>query len=268
MRRLLLLLALLAAAPAPARACGPDTDCVVGERSYRIRLPPMPPGGARVGAILFAHGHRDTAANIMAQDELGAAVAGLGLALVAPQSAGPGWALPGGPGGAAPAVDEVAAIERILADVLARFPVDPQRVMASGFSAGGMLAWTLACRRADLFAGFAPIAGTHWDPVPATCPTGPATVLHMHGRADAVVPLGGRPVREARQGDVSLAVARYASFGGFGPAEPVLEPGLDCTRRRNAAGRLLELCLHDGGHELRAGDVARAWRLLAAARGW
>lgn len=268
MRPLLVLLALLLLASPPARACGPATDCVVGDRSYRIRLPDLPPDGGRIGAILLAHGHRDTAANLMAQADLGTAVAGLGVALIAPQSAGPGWALPGSPAGAVPAIDEMAAIERVMADALARFPIDPRRVMASGFSAGGMLVWNLACQRAGLFAGFAPISGTFWEPVPAACPTGPATVLHVHGLDDPVVPLAGRRIREAKQGDVTEVLARYAAFGGFGRAEPAAAPGLDCTRRRNAAGRVLELCLHPGGHELRPQDLVRAWRELAALNRW
>jgi polyhydroxybutyrate depolymerase len=245
MRLLLPFLVLVLLAPAEARACGVETDCAVGARTYRIRLPEPRPDGARFGAILLAHGHRDTAANVMANEGLGAAVAALGLALVAPQSAGPGWTLPGAPvGSARDGVDEVADIGLLLDDVVARFPVDRGRIMASGFSAGGMLTWHLACQAGGLFAGFAPVSGTYWAPIPATCPTGPATILHTHGTDDPVVPLAGRGIRNARQG------------------------GLACERRRNPEGRLLEICLHPGGHELRAADVVRAWRALAALNGW
>jgi polyhydroxybutyrate depolymerase len=260
---------LLAVAPGTAQACGPDTDCVVGDRTYRIRLPDLPADGARIGAIVLAHGYRDTAANIMAYTDLGAAVAALGLALVAPQSKGEDWTLPNAPsGGRRPRLDEVADMRRLLADVAARFPVERSRIMAAGMSAGGMLVWHLACHGGDLFAGYAPISGTFWAPVPTTCPTGPVTILHSHGTDDAVVPLAGRAIRDTRQGDVAEAIRRYGAFGGFGPPAQTRAADLDCTRRSNPAGRVLELCLHPGGHDLRTEDVVRAWRTLAALNGW
>jgi len=262
-------LLLLAALAGAARACGPDTDCTVGDRTYRIRLPPLPAGGARVGAILLAHGYRDTAANMMADAQVATEVAGLGLALIAPQSVGEVWSLPNAPsGGNRPARDEVADMERLLADVVARCPVDRARIMAAGMSAGGMLVWHLACHDGGLFAGYAPVSGTFWAPVPAACPTGPVTILHTHGTNDPVVPLAGRPIGTGRQGDVAEALRRYAAFGGFGPPVETDASALACTRRNNPQGRILELCLHPGGHELRAEDLARAWRTLATLNGW
>jgi len=265
--RIALLPALLAFAPVPARACGPDTDCHTGDRTWRIRMPPASPGGARIGAVMLLHGHRDTAANMMAQAALGAALSDAGVALVAPQSAGPGWSLPNGPGGP-PTRDEAADMLRIAEDAAARFPIDRGRFLVAGFSAGGMLAWHIACQAGPAFAGYAPLAGTFWAPVPEACPAAPATILHSHGTDDPVVPIAGRAIREARQGDVTEAIRRYAAFGRFGPPVEHRVPGLDCARRSNAEGRVLELCLHPGGHELRAADVMRAWRALVALNGW
>jgi polyhydroxybutyrate depolymerase len=239
---------------------------MVGARSYRIRLPP--PGGAPAGAILLAHGYRDTAANMMADAEVADAVMGLGVALITPQSDGLSWNLPGQPGGRRPGIDDMAFIDAVIADATTRFPIDRRRIMASGFSAGGMLVWNLACYRAGLFAGFAPIAGTFWDPLPEDCPTGPTTILHAHGTEDPTVPLHGRAIRDTRQGDVLEVFRRYAAWGHFGAPVETRLPGLDCTRRRNADGRVLELCLHPGGHDLRAADLVRAWRELAAISGW
>uniref|UniRef100_UPI0022EA2C18 hypothetical protein n=1 Tax=Falsiroseomonas oryzae TaxID=2766473 RepID=UPI0022EA2C18 len=65
MRRLVLLLALLAL-PAPAAlACGPESDCPVGDRAYRIRMPDAVAPGTRVGAVLFAHGAGGRATDTM-----------------------------------------------------------------------------------------------------------------------------------------------------------------------------------------------------------
>jgi AraC-like DNA-binding protein len=116
----------------------------------------------------------------------------------------------------------------------------------------------LACHDGGLFAGYAPVSGTFWAPVPAACPTGPVTILHTHGTNDPVVPLAGRPIGTGRQGDVAEALRRYAAFGGFGPPVETDASALACTRRSNPQGRILELCLHPGSHELRAEDLARA----------
>ncbi|GGJ23177.1 hypothetical protein GCM10011320_33110 [Neoroseomonas lacus] len=265
---LLLLLSLALLPAAPAQACGADTDCMLGTRSYRIRLPPLPAGGARIGAILLAHGYRDTAANMMADAAVADAVIGLGVALITPQSDGLSWNLPGQPGGSRAGIDDMAFIETVIADATTRFPIDPNRVMASGFSAGGMLVWNLACNRAGLFAGFAPVSGTFWNPLPESCPTGPATILHAHGTEDPTVPLHGRAIRDTSQGDVFEVFRRYAAWGHFGAPVESHAADLDCTRRTDAQGHVLELCLHPGAHDLRPVDVVRAWRELAAIKGW
>jgi polyhydroxybutyrate depolymerase len=267
MRGIALLLLLLLGA-APALGCGPDSDCLVGERSYRIRMPAEAAGP--VGAILFLHGHRGHAADIMGDEALAAAVSGLGLALIAPQSAGPGWTMRRR--AAQPAADaevEPDYLDRVLADAAARFPLDRGRVMASGMSAGGMMVWYLACHRPAAYAGFAPVAGTFWREMPHDCRPPPRWLRHIHGRQDPTVPLEGRVLRDGiRQGDVFEAVAMFAAAGGFGPPRETVVDAQDCALRRNAAGDALELCLHDGAHDYRVADIVSAWRALAAFRGW
>ena len=61
-----------------------------------------------------------------------------------------------------------------------------------------MMVWHLACYRGASFAGFAPMSGTFWEPVPETCPTGPVNLIHYHGTKDPVVPLTGRQIDPGR----------------------------------------------------------------------
>lgn len=271
MRRLAvlaLLLALVLSPVMPAASCGPDSDCLVGERSYRIRMPAAAPG--RVGAILFLHGHGGQAADIMGDAELAAAVSGLGLALIAPQSSGIGWRMrrrDSDP--AADALFEVEALDRVMDDVVARFAVDRGRVMASGMSAGGMMVWSLACHRAAAYAGFAPIAGTFWSAMPRDCGAPPDWMRHIHGTRDATVPLEGRALRGgAVQGNVFAAIAMFAAAGGYAPPRQAVLDAQDCEIRGNARGAELALCLHEGGHDYRVADIVSAWRGLAAHRGF
>jgi len=168
------------------------------------------------------------------------------------------------------ALVEPAYVDRMMADVVARFPVDRDRVMASGMSAGGMLVWYLACYQPDNFAGFAPVSGTFWHALPADCRPPPAWLRHIHGTRDPVVPLEGRFLRGGtiRHGNVFQAVAMFAAAAHFGPPRRETQEGLDCTIRDNPEGRRLMLCLHDGEHDYRVPDIVSAWRELAAARGF
>jgi len=249
----------------PAAACGADSDCVIGERTYRLRMPAGHDGTTPVGAILYAHGYRGTAAGAMRNRALSGLADELGVALIAAQSAGDDWAIPGVP--MSPDADgraELAYFEAVLADAAARVPLDRRRVMATGFSAGGMMVWELICRRGGLASAYAPIAGTFWAPVPEDCPSDPVDVIHVHGTADRIVPVAGRAIGESRQGDLDRVLAMYGQRGGYEPAGAERRGDLDCALSRNPAGRVLELCLHPGGHSLDMAHLRAAWERFAA----
>ena len=243
-----------------AHACGPDTDCAIGtERHYRIRMPEGHDGTSKVGAIFFMHGYRGTAKGIMRNKALGKMVSDLGLALVAPKAAYADWAIPGSPSKKVPI--ELEYFDAVVADIKKKFNIDTSRMMASGFSAGGMMTWNLACDRSNLFAAYAPIAGTFWEPTPKTCETPTASLIHMHGTSDEVVPLAGRPIASTKQGDVSAVLAMYANKGRFAEERTYKEPKLEfqCNELKNADNQILEICLHPGGHSMKSAYVSRAW---------
>lgn len=256
-----LLLSLMLAAPA-ARACGPDSGCAVGDRSYRIRMPQSqtaPP----LRALVFVHGYRGNAAGVMGNPHLAALAQDLGVALIAVQSGAADWNIAGVPAeDVATDDDELAYFDAVMADAAARFGIDPRRTVVAGFSSGGMMVWTLACHRGGDYLGFVPMSGTFWQPVPESCDSPPAGLVHLHGRADEVVPLAGRPIKDSHQGDVAAALAMYAGHGAFAAPEPLSLPGMECQTRRNPGGRILALCLFDGGHSFGAQRLRQAWDLL------
>ncbi len=248
----------------PANACGVRSDCKLGDRIYRIYLPHRA-DDSRIGAIIFAHGWRGTAAGVMNDKSLIALADELGVALVAPQSVGQGWQLPGRPRHRDNTGKEEFAYFRKLVDELERrFSIDRKKLLVSGFSSGGMMVWDLACYEGDLFAGFAPISGTFWAPVPKKCPSPTISLIHFHGMRDKVVPIVGRKIADSKQGNVMNALALFARSGRFGKAKPVPAKGLNCMRRGNPEGKILEFCIHPGGHFYKANYVRLAWRLLMA----
>jgi len=264
---LVLAAALAGGAARTATACGTETDCVVGDRRYRVALPAGDNAAASLrGAVIFVHGYRGTAEGAMGNAGLTALADKLDVAVVAAQAAGPEWNIPGVPSvDALRDVDELAYFEALAADMAARFGVPRSRILVAGFSSGGMMVWHLACQRGEAFLGFVPLSGTFWTPVPESCPAGPVNLIHYHGTEDGVVPLAGRPIKDARQGDVRKAIAMMAGLGDYRRVASRRARGLDCTSRRTEEGRLLELCLFPGGHTFKPAHIARAWRLFGGA---
>lgn len=262
MRYLMIILALLAA-PA-AWACGAYSDCRLGDRSYRISLPEG--AAVPVGAVIWAHGYRGSAEGVMRNTSLRKMVHARGLALIAAQGVGGTWDLPNGPRtpdstGAA----EFAYFDAVIVDAQTRFGIDPQRLLASGFSAGGMMVWNLACAQPDVFAGFVPISGTFWRGPPPDCATPVASLIHIHGDVDDTVPVDGRQIGPTRQGKVSDALEMYSELGGFGAATAKTIGDLRCKQQGNPERKILEFCLFSGGHSFRTEYLSYALdRLIAA----
>lgn len=85
--------------------------------------------------------------------------------------------------------DDVAFTAKLLDDLANVVNVDSRRVFATGLSNGGMMCHRLAAELSDRIAAIAPVAGTL--ALPQVHPTRPVSVIHFHGTADRIVPLGG-----------------------------------------------------------------------------
>ena len=233
----------------PVLACGPDTDCTVAEdRTYRYYVPDGIDGP--VGAFFHAHGYRGSANGAMNNGGLRAMADRLGMVFVAINADADDWNLAHRPRN--PSQTEAAEFDYVTAvidDLSTRIDLDQTRLIATGFSAGGMMTWTLACGMSETFAGFVPYAGTFWAPVPDNCDTPPAHLIHIHGNADTTVPLEGRPIGQTRQGNVAVAFQMYAVHGDFPrPAQADFPHGTGCLMTMNDNDIGLALCLFEGGH--------------------
>lgn len=244
----------------PALACGPETDCVLGERTYRLYLPESL-GDAPAGALFYAHGYKGNAEGAMRNKALKALADELGVALVALDSAGDDWKLAHTPQEPTrEKAEEAGYVLDVLADVQKKRALDPARTVLAGFSAGGMMTWTMACELPGVFAGFVPMSGTFWGPEPATCSAPPANIVHIHGTEDGMVPLTGRAIGETRQGDVGKVLAMYAAYGGYAAAGETTGPaGMSCLQSANPAGKRLEFCSFPGGHDFSIARLRYGW---------
>lgn len=247
------LVAVLAAtAASPAVACGPTTACSVDSGSYHAAVPATWDGRSPLPALIFFHGYGSSGTAVAGNQALVRAMERLGVLLIAPNGVQRSWAHVGSPSSAR---NEIAFLDVLLSDIRRRWPIDDSRLWASGFSQGGSMAWDAACYRGSAFAGFAPIAGAFWRPLPDTCPDGPVRLRHIHGTTDQVVPMQGRQIAgRFRQGDVLAGMAVWRQVNGCAASPDRTEDvaGLRCRIWDTcSSGQPLQLCLHDGGHSIR-----------------
>lgn len=245
-----------------AVACGPDTKCMVGDRHYYVAMPAGHDGRTPVGGIVFSHGMQGTAKGVMGNETLRGIASDLGVALIAVKSIGEDWSLPNGPRNVAPVKGTFRYFDAVVRDATRRFAVDPNRLLATGYSAGGMMTWNLVCERPRMFAAFAPMAGTFWKDPPKRCKKPVAHVLHIHGLTDLTVPLEGRFINGVRQGNVYDVLERYKRMGRYRSTGKSQVPSLefDCKLSRNRRGKMLDFCLYPGRHKYDSRYVQFAWQ--------
>jgi polyhydroxybutyrate depolymerase len=255
MRLLTVLFVLAAAQPSLAQTvqpCAPMEACRFSDNAeYRVYPPPGWDGNTRIGAFVFVHGHRASAAEIVNYKELSDVVHAMGFMLVAPQGLGDSWSTPGSPGEGRR--DELRYMAAMLDDLEKRFPIDRNRLVASGFSQGASVVWEIACKGDGRFAAFLPVAGVWWQPMPTECAAPRRPLLHIHGVNDPVMPMGGRNLRDRwKQGDVAIAAATMRVNNGCdinGKRRTEQRGALTCVFEDScASGKPVAVCLHQGDH--------------------
>ncbi len=111
------------------------------------------------------------------------------------------------------APDDVAYLREVIADVRARYTIDPRRIYAVGHSNGGAMALRLACDAADVLASVSSLAGPFYTDTGLCKPSAAVAVQLFHGTRDKVVPYeGGLLPIAAPTNPPTLGATRTASF--------------------------------------------------------
>ena len=241
--------ALLAMTSAPLAVSAETVELESGV--YHSAVPANWDGKTKLPLVVFLHMYRQTGADVVDNRYIAEAVTGLGAVLVAPDGLNGGWSFHGSPQRRR---DDVAFIRSVIEDAHRRWPIDDGHVVAAGFSVGGSMVWELACHAATGFTAFLPMAGSFWLPYPESCETGPVDLRHVHGLNDHTVPMAGRAIGGTwHQGDTwqSFEILKRLDQCPVEPTRTGQEAELECRHWTGcASGRELELCLHQGDHEL------------------
>jgi polyhydroxybutyrate depolymerase len=162
-------------------------------RGYRVHVPAGYRPDRPVPAVLLFHGNGGAAADLDADSGLSELADRRGFLAVYPQglSVGAGNSFWAGSGRVDLGVDDLRYTADLLDDLQRRLCVDPARVHAGGFSAGGSVTAWLACELAGRVAAVAAVSGAYFAE-PGECrPPRPVPVLAVHGTNDEVIPYGG-----------------------------------------------------------------------------
>lgn len=163
-------------------------------------------------------------------------------------------------------IDEAAFVRAMLDTLERQYPIDTNRVFATGLSNGGMMAYLVACRLSDRIAAIGVVSGELT--VPCT-PSRPVAALIIHGTADENLPynggVGAKALDRHQVQPVSFAVERWRSIDRC-TAPPVVTTTGKVTRRlssRCADNTVVDFYTIDGGgHSWPGGQ--RMMRLLDA----
>ncbi len=266
-RSVLAAIVTMAASSVWAQGCGPDAPCEIDGGDYHLRIPDGP--GPHPVLIWF-HGHRGNGASIHRGGGLQRDFLENGYALLAPNGYKRSDGARSYPARDGAPRDDVDFAFAALKAAEARLNIDTDRIYAGGFSAGGSMAWLLACKAGDRLAGMVSVAGALRRPNTTDCAgLQGLPILQVHGFADGQVPFEGRQIRDWHQGSLwdSLEFARQANGCRSNP--DTLDIGDEFRTRswdKSCRGAPVRLDVHNGGHGLPRGWTQRAYEFFEASR--
>jgi len=245
-----------------AQDCGPEGPCEIDGGSYYLKFPD---GNGPHPILIWYHGANSTGGSIHRAGGLQRDFLDHGYALLAPNGqirAGrnPNRFFFAGRDGSTR--DDVAFTFSALEHAASRGYLDTSQIYAAGFSAGGSMAWLLACEAGDRLSGMVSVAGALRRPNKTDCsglvnlPT-----MQVHGFADGQVPLEGRAIRDWHQGSVWDSLKRARNANGCRTNPDRIDIDGDFRSRAwdvSCVRAPVRIDLHDGGHGLPQGWTARA----------
>jgi polyhydroxybutyrate depolymerase len=164
-------------------------------------------------------------------------------------------------------VDDVAFLSSMIDQLATRYPIDPNRVFATGLSNGGFMSMRLACELSDRIAAVAPVAAALPTNLSHTCaPTRPVSILEIQGTEDPLVPYEGGEITGPNGGQTLSATdsaARWAKLDRCGQPRyvPIFTGSAGATTIRGTTyddcrdgSQVQLLTVEHGGHTWPGGE--------------
>ncbi len=213
-------------APPPAAPVQHGRMTVNGQdRTYRVFVPPTLDRSRPAPLVLVLHGGASGVDDMVRTTGFDREALGSGFIAAYPEGTLRAWNA-GKCCGSAPRrnPDDVGFLIQVLDKLEADYPVDRSRVFVTGVSNGAMMAYRLACERADRVTAVGVVAGSVM--VDGCQPSRPVSVMEIHGTEDTLIPyMGGIPAApEAEAAPPYTAtpamMQRWAEINGCPSAAP------------------------------------------------
>lgn len=252
MKTLLALVLLLLATPLHAQdRCTGQTPCLLGDRSYHVLEPDGWDGVTPMPVLLHFHGWGRQGTLIVQHGRIAGHTRLRNVLLVAPNGLRGTWDFRNADS------RDVDFADAVLADVAARYPIDPERIFISGYSFGGAMAWRYTCQSGNDVRALLAVAGSIRQST--QCPEAPGEARHVHGTDDTVMRFPFGPQGET-EGAVALWRARYDCGPGEAAGQWQVVDFLVLTRSiwtDCAGGAQVTLDIHPNGHFIPHGWIGR-----------
>ncbi len=255
MKKLALLLTLLTTQAAaqssalPGDPCHITTPCALGDRSYHVREPDGWDGVTPLPVMLHFHGWARTGALPVQHQRISGHTRRRDVLLVAPNGRNRTWNFRAGS-------PDVPFADAVLADVAARYPVDADRILISGYSFGSAMAWRFVCESGNDVRALIAVSGT-LRRQGETCAEAPQEVRHVHGLDDTVMDFpmgpGGDVLHPVKLWRARLGCGAEQALGAY---QVVSWLSFDRYVWDCAEGRVI-YDLHPGGHFIPHGWIGR-----------
>ncbi len=175
------------------------------QREVQVHLPAGYTGADPTPLLFALHGGGGSGSQMRQTRQLDPAADELGFIVAYPDGV-LGWAYAGSDL-EQQGVDDVAFVAELIERLDNLLVVDPDRIYVTGFSNGGFMAQTLACRLSSSFAGAAPVAATVPHDIAGECRVGGRiSILMVNGTRDQSVPYDGDPSRGLLSVDESIRI--------------------------------------------------------------
>ncbi len=167
------------------------------EREYRIHVPANLPADRDVPLVVCLHGGggNSRTASMMGLTPIADRE---GFIVIYPNSIDKHW----NDGRDSPkfaehdeAIDDVAFLMDLVRSIREQYPIDSNRIFATGLSNGGFMTQRLAMEHSETFAAVGIVIATMGEPISERfAPELPVSVLYLNGTEDTFVPYEGGPV--------------------------------------------------------------------------
>ena len=221
------------------------------ERTFSLAVPPDAAPNEPLPLVVALHGAGGSSEQMEVSAGFGELGREQGFVVLTPQARGDTriWDVqPSGP--------DVQYLEDLLDEVEGKLCIDTDRVNLTGFSMGGVMSLTLACRDPERIAAVAPVAGV--VQIDGCDPSTTVPLLAMHGTADDAMrfdgtfaPNVGFLVGTAAGPSREALVDSWAEQNGCAPdaATTKIEPDVEHLTYACPVGGSVEMYIvDDGGH--------------------